>query len=211
MKRLYILLAVFVLTASHAAAQIVTERCWHLDKVQFLEHRQDFWRSHKLFSTTANPVTGVTGGFYNLTELQYGFGLKRIDRPYAHYYAGITNVCGWKFGNGLAAGAGLGYYQYNGGYGVPLFGDIRYYMGKQRVKFFLMGSGGMIMNFSDFKNDSRLFVNPGAGLVVPLAKTMQLSFAAGLFTQYDGTYITKVGDGYRDSFVNMKLGLIFSK
>ncbi len=76
MKRLFTLAILFLLTASYASAQIVTERCWHLDKVQFLQHKQDFWRTHKLFSTSASPMSGVTGGFYNLTEAQYGFGLK---------------------------------------------------------------------------------------------------------------------------------------
>lgn len=211
MKRLYSIIVVIVLTASYASAQVVTERCWHLDKVQFLEHRQDFWRSHQLFSTSARPYSAISGGLYNLTELQYGFGLKLLNRPYAHHYVGITNVTGWRFGNGIALGGGIGYYQYNDGYGMPIFGDARYYLGKQRVKFFFMGSGGLMMNFNDFKNESRLFVNPGAGIIVPLAKRLNLTFAAGLMTQYDGTYITGEGDGYRDSFINMKLGLLFNK
>ncbi len=59
MKRLYTIIAVLILTASYAGAQIVTERCWHLDKVQFLQHKQDFWRSHKLYSTSAQPVSPV--------------------------------------------------------------------------------------------------------------------------------------------------------
>ncbi len=164
-----------------------------------------------LFSTSARPYSAVSGGYYNLTELHYGFGLKLIDRPYSQYYAGITTVNGWRFGNGIALGFGVGYHQYNGGYGLPLYGDLRYYIGKQRVKFFLMGSGGIIINFKEFKNDSRIFANPGAGIIVPVAKDLHLSFSTGLFTQFDGTYITKEGDGYRDSFINMKLGLMFGK
>lgn len=211
MKRLYIVLIALTLTASYAGAQVVTERCWHLDKVQFLQHKQDFWRSHKLFSTTAQPFSAISGGYYNLTELQYGFGVKLIDKPYSHHYEGITTVNGWRFGNGLALGVGVGYYGYNGGYGLPIYGDIRYFMGNQRVKFFIMGSGGFLMNFKDFQNESKLFANPGAGIIVPLSKNTSLSFSAGFFTQFDGTYITGEGDGYRDSFVNMKLGLIFGK
>ncbi len=53
MKRLYTILIALLLTGTFAAAQITTERCFHLDKVQFLQHKQDFWRSHKLFSTAA--------------------------------------------------------------------------------------------------------------------------------------------------------------
>ena len=58
MKRLLTVLAILIFASSFAGAQIVTERCWHLDKVQFLEHRQDFWRSHKLFTTAPNPSPG---------------------------------------------------------------------------------------------------------------------------------------------------------
>ena len=74
MKRLFTVLAFLALGVSWAGAQIVTERCWHLDKVQFLEHRQDFWRSHKLFSTTARPLDMISGGFYVVAEGNYGYG-----------------------------------------------------------------------------------------------------------------------------------------
>ena len=122
MKRLYTIAIILLLTASYASAQIVTERCWHLDKLLFLQHRQDFWRSHRLYSSAARPLSAVTGGFYNLTEAQYGFGLELIDEPYAEYYAGLTTTFGWRFGSGIALGGGIGYYQYNGGYDVPIFG-----------------------------------------------------------------------------------------
>jgi hypothetical protein len=44
-----------------------------------------------------------------------------------------------------------------------------------------------------------------------LSKNTQLSFAAGLFTQYDFDYFADRNEGYRDTFINMKLGLIFGK
>lgn len=213
MKRLYTVLAALIFAASFAGAQVVTERCWHLDKVQFLQHKQDFWRTHKLYSTSAQPFSVITGGYYNLTEIQYGFGLAGTEPPFSHHFAGITTVNGWRFGNGLALGVGVGYYSYNDGYGLPLYGDIRYFMGSQRVKFFVAGSGGFLMNFEDFKDFSRVFVNPAAGLIVPLAKNMQLSFSAGLLTQYNRSYfeMTDPWGRYRDSFITMKLGLIFGK
>jgi hypothetical protein len=210
MKRLYIIAVLFLLTASYAAAQVVTERCWHLDKIQFLDQKQDFWRSHRLYSTSARPLDMITGGYFNLTEGHYGFGLAEIDRPYARYYYGISTVNGWRFGNGIALGAGVGYWKYNDGYVVPLYGDARYFIGKQKNKFFLMGSGGFLFNFQDFKEYTRFFGNPGAGIAIPLAKNTQLSFSVGLQTQW---VIKKnsTADHRRDSFINMKLGLIFGK
>ncbi|NLI08269.1 MAG: hypothetical protein GX457_14445 [Thermotogaceae bacterium] len=213
MKRLYTVAILILLTASYASAQVVTERCWHLDKVQFLEHKQDFWRSHKMFSTSARVYAGSTGGFYNLTEVQYGFGLIVISVPFSHHYAGITSTAGWRFGGGLALGGGLGYHQYNDGYGMPVFADIRYFMGKQRVKFFFAVPGGVLMNFDDFQNYSRIFANPSLGIIVPLAKNTHLSFSAGLFSMADRDFFNTPGTppAWRDSFVNMRLGLLFGK
>jgi len=75
MKRLLTLVILALLSLLYASAQVVTERCWHLDKMQFLDHRQDFWRSHKLFTTAAQPYSRMGGGLYSLTEGHYGFGL----------------------------------------------------------------------------------------------------------------------------------------
>ena len=204
MKKFSILLVSLILFSMTVGAQ-VTERCFHLDKVQFLQQRQDFWRSHELYSTTARPMSMMSGGYYNLTELNYGFGLKLKNIPFSDHFAGITTVNGWRFGGGLAVGVGVGYLKYDGGWMLPVYGDIRYYMGKQRVKFFVMAAGGLLANTGDFKDVSNLFANPGAGLTVPLAKNMQLSFTTGLFTQYQFDF------SQRDSFINMKLGLLFGK
>lgn len=211
MKRLYIFLAALIFTASFAGAQVVTERCWHLDKVQFLEHRQDFWRSHKMFSTSAKSYSAVSAGYYNLTEVQYGFGLSETNLPFSHHYAGITTVNGIRFGSGLALGLGVGYNAYNDGYAIPLYGDLRLFLGSQRVKFFIASPGGFLLNFENFSDFSRVFVNPSGGIIVPLTKSTSLSFSAGLFTQYNNSVFTKEDPRWRDSFINMRLGLLFGK
>ena len=211
MKRLYTVLAALIFTASFAGAQVVTERCWHLDKVQFLEHRQDFWRSHKMFSTSAKSYSGVSAGYYNLTEVQYGFGLSETNIPFSHHYAGITTVNGIRFGSGLALGVGVGYNAYNDGYAIPLYGDLRLFLGRQRVKFFIASPGGFLLNFENFSDFSRVFLNPSGGIIVPLTKSTSLSFSAGLCTQYNNSVFTKEDPRWRDSFINMRLGLRFGK
>lgn len=205
MKKLYTPLIVMLLFSVTATAQVTTERCFHLDKVQFLDQKQDFWRSHVLYSTAARPMSMLTGGYYNLTEFNYGFGLADIGPAFAHHLSGVSMVNGMRLGNGLALGVGVGYYAYNDAKSLPLYGDVRFYMGKQRVKFFVMADGGMLFNFDDFKDYTRFFANPGGGLTVPLAKNMNLSFTVGLFTQYVTNF------DRRDSFINMKLGLLFGK
>jgi len=218
MKRLYIVLIALLLTASYAGAQVVTERCWHLDKVQFMAHKQDFWRSHKLFSTSSRSISGVTGGLYNITEGHYGFGLEYKNTPFSHHFAGVTSVVGWRFGNGLAIGGGTGFMMYDfgmdareSGWMLPVIGDVRYFLGSQKNKLFVMVNGGFLLNFQDFSENARYFLNPGVGITVPLTKKTELSFAAGLFTQYDYNFFGRIPDGgIRDSFINMKLGLNFS-
>jgi hypothetical protein len=216
MKRLYIILIALLLTAPFAAAQITTERCFHLDKVQFLQHKQDFWRSHKLFSTAARGG-GMTGGYYNVTEFNYGFGLERKDAPFADHFTGITTVNGWQSTGGLALGGGVGFLSYGDYYDdgldflLPLYADVRYFIGKQKNKFFIMLDGGVLLNFEDFDDNSRYFANPGLGISIPLTKITKLTFAAGLMTQYDFDYFVDKEEGYRDTFINMKLGLLFGK
>ena len=214
MKRLYTILVILMLTAPFAAAQITTERCFHLDKVQFLQQKQDFWRSQKLYSTSAKG-TAVGGGYYNLTEATYAFGLGITSTPFSYNHFGVTTVNGWRFTNGLALGGGVGYLKYNyeevnTGWMLPVYGDLRYFIGQQKNKFFVMLDGGFLFNLKDFKDNARYFMNPGLGITIPLGSEIQLSFAAGLFTQYDYNFFKKEA-GYRNSFINMKLGLLFGK
>ncbi len=213
MKRILIL-AIFVITgASHASGQVVTERCWHLDKLQFLDQRQDFWRSHKIFTTAAQPYARTVGGLYSLTEGHYGFGLAVIEPPFARYYTGATTALGWRFGGGFALGGGIGYLKYNEGYTLPLYADIRYFTGSQRVRFFVAMPAGFMLNFDNFRDYSRVFGNPSLGLIVPVSRNTHLSFSAGLLTQIDREIFDNpdFNGAWHDSFINLKLGLLFSK
>ena len=42
MKRFSAITLLIILMASWATAQVVTERCWHLDHLQFLDHQQNY-------------------------------------------------------------------------------------------------------------------------------------------------------------------------
>lgn len=212
MKRLLVLGVLILLPASYISAQVVTERCWHLDWLQFLDQRQDFWRSHKIYTTSAQPLT-AGAGFYNITEGQYGIGLYIVEPPFANHFVGGTTAFGWIFTSGFALGGGTGYLQYNEGYTVPLYADVRYFMGRQRVQFFVAFPAGFLMNFDDFKDNSRIFGNPSLGLIVPVSKNTHLSFSAGLFTQIDREILedSDFNAAWHDSFINLKLGLLFGR
>jgi hypothetical protein len=209
MKRFLTLSFLILISGIYASAQVVTERCWHLDKMQFLDHRQDFWRSHKLFTTAEQPIQA--GGMYNITEVHYGFGLAIIEPPYAHHYVGATTAVGWRLRGGFALGGGTGFLKYNDGYTVPLYADMRYFMGRQRVQFFFAMPAGFLLNFDNFRDYSKVFANPGVGLIVPVFRNTHLSFSTGLFTQIDREIFDDSSfDGpWHDSFINLKLGLLF--
>ncbi|MFN2314331.1 MAG: hypothetical protein ABR531_07730, partial [Bacteroidales bacterium] len=136
MKRLLALTILTLLTASFASAQVVTEQ---------------------------RPHSKIGSGLYNLTEVQYGLGLIIIEPPFAHYFAGATTAFGRRFGGGLALGGGTGFLKYNDGYTIPLYADMRYYLGKHRVQFFFAMPAGFLLNFNNFKDYSRVFGNPSLG------------------------------------------------
>ncbi len=211
MKRLLSLAVLILLTALYSSAQVVTERCWHLDKMQFLDHKQDFWRSHKIYTTAAQQYSGMGSGMYNITEGQYGFGLFIIEPPYAQYVTGATTAFGWRFGRGFGIGGGTGYLKYNEGYTVPLYADLRYFMGRQRVRFFVAMPVGLLMNFDNFRDYSKIFGNPSVGIAMPVMKNTHLSFSTGLFTQIDREIFddSSFNAPWHDSFINLKLGLLF--
>lgn len=211
MKRLLFLAVLILLPVSFVSAQVVTERCWHLDKMQFLDHRQDFWRSHKIFTTAEKPYPGMGAGLYNITEVQYGIGLFIVDYPFAHHFAGATTAIGWKFGSGFALGGGTGFLRYNEGYTIPLYADMRYFLGGQRVQFFFAMPAGFLLNFDNFRDYSRVFGNPSLGLIVPVSRNTHLSFSTGLFTQIDREIFddSDFSAPWHDSFINLKLGLLF--
>ena len=213
MKRLLILAFLILLTASYASAQQVIERCWHLDHIQFLDQRQDFWRSHNIFTAAERPDYGLSSGLYNITEAQYGFGLFKIEPPFAHHFVGATTAFGWLFDSGFAIGGGTGFLKYNEGYEVPVYADMRYFMGKQRIKFFFAMPAGFLLNFADFRDYSRIFGNPSLGLVFPVSGNTHLSFSAGLFTQINRSIFddSDFDAPWHDSFINLKLGLLFGK
>jgi len=213
MKKVALVAVLILQVTSYSAAQVVTERCWHLDRLQFLDHRQDFWRSHEIFTTAAKPDFGLGAGLYNITEVQYGFGLYIVDYPFAHHFAGATTAFGWKFGGGFALGGGTGFLKYNEGYTVPLYADMRYFFGGQRVKFFAALPAGFMLNFENFKDYSKVFGNPSVGLIIPVSGQTHLSFSAGLLTQIDREIFDNpdFNAPWHDSFINLKLGLLFGK
>ena len=211
MKRFIVISILVTMIASRATAHVVTERCRHSENMQLSDLRHDFGRSYNLLSDKDRPKASKVSRMYSLTELQYGFGLRIVEPPFAHHVTGATTVIGVSFPGGFTLGGGAGFLKYNGGYTIPLYADIRYYMGSRKVKFFVAMPAGFLFNFDNFRDYSRIFGNPSVGVTVPFLKSTQLSFSTGLFTQIDREIFDdpSFDAPWHDSFINLKLGLLF--
>jgi len=70
-----------------------------------------------------------------------------------------------------------------------------------------------MLNFENFKDYSKVFGNPSVGLIIPVSGQTHLSFSAGLLTQIDREIFDNpdFNAPWHDSFINLKLGLLFGK
>ena len=67
---------------------------------------------------------------------------------------------------------------------------------------YLSGSGGMLLNPSDFNAGTRMFINPAAGVMYSISRNMAANLSAGLVIQMAPNIS-------RASFVNSKLGVTY--
>lgn len=142
-------------------------------------------------------------GLMNITEFNAGIGLYAINRDYAKRVFNLTSILGIGLTKNLTGGIGVGVSLYNGGTLVPLFADFRYYFNLGKTKYFVFGEGGVLLNSDKIEGGRKYLVSPGAGLVLPVSKSVSVNLGAALFTQF-----SQEGFGH-DSFANIKLGMSF--
>jgi opacity protein-like surface antigen len=140
-------------------------------------------------------------GFITINELTGGIGLAGTTAPFSQYFMGFTSVNGYQVNKNFILGAGTGFYVYESGLLVPLFLDLRFafYVGK--LTPYLFGDGGLLLDVSDF-NSTKLFINPGAGVRYALNRNVAINLGAGFLSQVDGTV--------RETFVNLKVGVVYA-
>jgi hypothetical protein len=139
-------------------------------------------------------------GYITINEFTAGFGLGLTVAPYAKDFFGITTVHDYQVNKSFIIGGGTGISFYNGGTLVPLFLDARYRIYVSRVTPYVVADEGFMLDFSG-KKDTRFFFNPGAGVSYTIKPKLALSFGAGFLVQW--------GDVARDTYVNMKTGVIY--
>lgn len=141
-------------------------------------------------------------GFVNITGLNAGLGLGATNTAYSGNYFGITNVSGYQFTRNIKAGIGVGVQVHNGGTLLPVFVAGRYSFSSNKYVPFLGADAGWAISIADLTGETRMFMNPMAGIKYVALPKVGVSFAAGFMMQSGGS------EG-RSSFVNFKLGVEF--
>ncbi|HPQ27859.1 MAG TPA: hypothetical protein PLQ82_05230 [Desulfobacteraceae bacterium] len=139
-------------------------------------------------------------GFVSITELTGAIGLGRIDDGLSGYYYGLTTVAGYQFARNIKAGGGLGVHVHEEATLFPVYLDIRYSFNAQEIVPFLAGAGGIMLDFTNIADNTRIFINPSIGLKYVAANRKSVSFSTGLM-------VTTGGPNARKSFINFRLGL----
>jgi hypothetical protein len=141
-------------------------------------------------------------GFVNITELNAGLGLGTTSVPYSGSYFGFTTVNGYQFTRNIKAGIGLGVQIHNGGTLFPVYVDGRYSFSSRKYVPFLGAAAGWAVSISSLREETRMFMNPMAGIKYVAWPRIGVTFAAGFMMQSGGS------EG-RSSFINFKLGIEF--
>jgi len=136
-------------------------------------------------------------GYITHNELTTGFGLRDVSLPYSKSFFGFNTIHGYQVNKQFVFAGGIGISFYNGGTLIPLFMDIRYSLKARLLTPYLYGDGGLLFNTT---GETKIFINPGAGVRYDLDKNLGLTLATGFWTQMGETH---------DSFVNVKLGFTF--
>ncbi|HNX66027.1 MAG TPA: hypothetical protein PKH02_04040 [Bacteroidales bacterium] len=141
-------------------------------------------------------------GFVNITELSCGLGLGNTKVPYSQSFVGVNNTFAYQFMRRIKGGAGVGVQFHNEGMLIPVYLDGRFNFPNGKWSPFISASGGYAISPDNFKDQSRIYFNPVAGVRLIYKKNFAYTISAGLLTQAGGAEM-------RSSFINIKLGAEF--
>ncbi len=163
-----------------------------------------------LFSQYSTNVTNpsfryqATPGFVNITEINGGSGSYYCDPAVSKYYFGITNVFGYQFSRHFMGGLGIGYFQLEKGFFLPLYMENKYSFYLQNFTTSVFVDGGVLLDHSAPLDDSKIFLNPGVGISRAVTPNLEISLSSGYMVQ-NRTPLSRVG------FLNFKAGVIYRK
>lgn len=144
-------------------------------------------------------ILSTEKGYITTNEFTTGVGLGVVDAPYAKYFFGISTIHSYQINKSFIAGGGTGINFYNGGALIPLFLDFRYRIYVSRVTPYVVANGGVLFDLSG-KKDTRVFINPSAGVSYTIKPKLAVSVGTGLFVQWGKN---------RDTYINLRTGVIY--
>lgn len=155
---------------------------------------------YKVVPNMPYSTLNTAPGFITINEATYGLGLAGTSAPFSKQFVGFTSVNGYQVNKNFIFAAGTGLSFYESGLLVPLFLDFRFSFYIRRLTPYIFGDGGLLINVSNL-NNTKLFINPGVGARYTLGRGIALNLGAGFISQVDGTV--------RESFLNLKFGLVY--
>ena len=163
---------------------------------------------YSAFSGAQSFRYSATPGFVNVTEFNGAIGLVDHEGPTesqedpesinSKYYFGITNILGYQIDRNFFAGIGAGYFHYEGDNFFPVFIEYKFNMYLKRFSPYFYADGGSLMHPYEFKDESKIFINPGIGFSRAVTPKIEINLSAGYMVQARTT-ISRV------SFMNFKL------
>lgn len=144
----------------------------------------------------------ATPGFMNITEFNYGYGIKDTTATNAQYYLGVTNVFGYQIDRNFSGGIGVGLFHYDGGNLFPIYLEYKYSMYLKRFTPYFYGDGGALISTKNFSDESKIFINPGIGISRALSPKFEINISAGYMIQSRSS-LTRI------TYFNFKAGIIF--
>jgi hypothetical protein len=151
-------------------------------------------------------------GMYGLTELQVGYGLQGNVQPNEIGFTGLSLLAGYSFTQSFSGGVGVGIQAYNGSNAVPVYLEGGYSFkeaGLGKMRFFVKADAGVLIRVNGEVDQARVFGNPQAGILIPVAYHKELSVSLGFFSQWEQKPQETSSQYQLTNFINAKIGLRF--
>jgi len=160
-----------------------------------------------------NRVTRVRyEGMFVHPELNVGYGLQGNLEPHEISFAGFNTTAGYWFNQSVTGGIGVGLQAYNWSNTAPVYLQGGYYfneLGYGFFRFFLKLDAGLIIKLNGQVAPWRVFGNPSAGFIIPVARRRLVAFSLGYYTQWENAEEYDYGQNEYNSFINLKIGMPF--
>jgi len=130
-------------------------------------------RESPSFKYVASP------GFVNISEINWEMGTEDSISGNSKYYFGLANVFGYQINRNFSGGIGTGCLLYENTFLVPVYLEYKYSAYLKGITPFLYADGGGLIAPSDLYGESKIFINPGAGISRNLSPNLEAAFSVG--------------------------------